>query len=149
ESTLSDARKQAQGKRGARAPSQVQLEFGDTERKPAREQTGAEADSTDDGSQAVPSRTNARPLLQPRTFLGTVPCLNGNAGCPASRITLTFAPSGEWRSRTQLLDSPGSAQPIVQQGCWNVIGTDPLRIALQTSEQAAARASFAFVNDDL
>lgn len=151
ESTLSDAQLQAQGGRGSRAPSQLQLGFGDEKTK-AR--AGADQrDTTDSGTNAQAaeqslSRAHARPLLEPRTFLGTVPCLTGDAHCPASRITLTFAPSGEWRARTQLLDTLGSDRPIIQHGCWDITSTDPLRIALQTTSETTP-ISFEFVTDNV
>lgn len=142
ESTLTDARKQAQGRRGARAPSQLQIGFGENERK-------SHPDATPDaGETATAAGPRARPLAQPRTFLGTMPCLTDDADCPASRVTLTFAPGGEWRARTVLLDAPGADRPIVQQGCWNVTGSDPLRIVLETRD-GASKAAFVFVNDNV
>lgn len=144
ESTLGDAQKQAQGHRGSRAPSQLQLGFGETEEERRQAQARAEADNDAQSD----SRAQARPLLQPKTFLGTVPCLTGDAGCPASRVTLTFAPGGEWRARTELLGTANPQQPLVQQGCWHITGTDPLRISLRTNDEAT-KASFAFANDNL
>src|SRR5690606_1048712 len=101
-------------------------------------------------SQEAPAQETvikARPLAEPKTFLGTVPCLSGDSGCSAQRVTLTLAPSGEWRARTVLLDNP-DAQPLVQQGCWDVIGTQPLRIMLQQKSQASM-ANLTFVNDNV
>lgn len=143
ESTLTDAQSHAQGRRVARAPSQLQLGFGETE---AADQTRqAQADTTATGQSTT---VVARPLLEPKTFLGTVPCVTGEAGCPASRITLTLAPSGEWRARTERVDTTAPGRPIVQQGCWDVTGTSPLRIVLQTQNQDS-KTSFTFVNDNV
>lgn len=162
ESTLSDAQQQAQGRRGARAPSQLQFGFGESDAEraeqhaPARGHAG-EQDSTtsgdgptseQSGATATDATPKARPLTEAKTFLGTVPCMTGGADCPASRVTLTLAPAGEWRSRTVLLNAPGSEQPMIQQGCWDVTGTNPLRIVLQTTNETT-KASFTFVNDNV
>lgn len=146
DSTQADAQKQAQGPRGARAPSQLQFGFGETDAAQARKQAQTvSAAETPDGTTAP---AKARPLLEAKTFLGTVPCIGGEANCPASRITLTLAPSGEWRSRTVLLDTPGTDQPIIQQGCWDVSNTEPLRIVIQSQDQAS-NAGFTFINDNV
>lgn len=149
DSTLSDAEQHAQGGRGARAPSQVQLGFGDPESARNTQQAQAQA-ATGAGvsGQDAATATPPRALLEAKTFLGTVPCVTNQAGCPASRITLTLAPSGEWRARTQRVDAPSTEQPIIQQGCWDVIGTNPLRIVMQTSDQES-KTSMSFVNDNV
>lgn len=140
ESTQVDARNQAQGRHGTRAPSQIQLGFGDTGDKPAQ---AASAEQ-----QAQPA-LRARPLAEAKTFLGTVPCLSGEAGCQASRLALTLAPDGQWRSRTTMLNASNTtAGPVVQRGCWSVAGTQPLRIVLQTDTDVA-KASLDFVNDNV
>lgn len=137
DTTSADARQQAQGRNSAQAPSQIQLGFGDNQ--PARPigQQPQEAEPV----------IKARPLAEPRTFLGTVPCLNNDSSCSATRITLTLAPSGEWRSRTVFLDAPGQNN-IAQQGCWDVIGAQPLRIMLRLGNQAGM-ANLTFVNDNV
>lgn len=140
DNTMSDAQLQAQGRDGARAPSQIQLGFGN-ERENAKKQ--------DPEQQAAASNAvAARPLTEAKTFLGTVPCLANASGCSASRLTLTLAPEGQWRARTVLLDQPEAQNNIVQQGCWSVVGTQPLRIVLQTDSDAA-KANLAFVNDNV
>lgn len=144
DSTLADAQKQAQGHRGTRAPSQLQFGFGDT----ADPETAQAATPQNVTTSTYAESAEARPLLEAKTFLGTVPCLTQEADCPASRITLTLGPSGEWRARTVLLDTPGSDQPIFQQGCWSVTGSEPLRILLQSQNQESM-ASFTFVNDNV
>lgn len=143
DSTLSDAQQQAQGRNAARAPSQIQLGFGDTEqkKKKAAEATPAEAA----GTSAIPA---VRPLLEAKTFLGTVPCLTGEPACTAARVTLTLAPGGEWRSRTQILGAPAGKQPVLEQGCWSLTGTDPWRILLK-SQNNASTASLSFLNDNV
>ncbi|MCC2597608.1 copper resistance protein NlpE [Pusillimonas sp. MFBS29] len=137
DTTSADARQQAQGRNSAQAPSQIQLGFGDNQ--PARP-IGQEV-------QEAEPVIKARPLAEARTFLGTVPCLSNDGNCSATRITLTLAPSGEWRSRTVFLDAPGQNN-ITQQGCWDVIGTRPLRIMLTTGKQAGM-ANLTFVNDNV
>lgn len=143
DSTLSDAQQQAQGRNAARAPSQIQLGFGDTEqkKKPTGEAAPAEA-----AANAMPA---VRPLLEAKTFLGTVPCLTGESACTAARVTLTLAPSGEWRSRTQILGAPAGKQaPVLEQGCWSLTGTDPWRILLK-SQNKVRTASLTFLNDNV
>ncbi|MGB3289556.1 MAG: hypothetical protein WBA83_09795 [Burkholderiaceae bacterium] len=140
DSTASDAQMQAQGRSSARAPSQIQLGFGGDQKanKPASAQEAA-------GEQAV---VKARPLAEAKTFLGTIPCAAGAAVCSAQRLTLTLAPSGAWRSRAVMLDKPDAKNNIVQHGCWDVIGTRPLRIVLKLNEQASL-ASMTFLNDNV
>lgn len=139
ESTETDALNQAQGGHGTRAPSQIQLGFGNTAQKPAA--TPAEA------AQAS-AIIQARPLKEAKTFLGTVPCLAQDAACQASRLTLTLAPDHQWRARTVLLGASGTNQAIAQQGCWRVVGTQPLRIVLQMAGDAT-KANLSFVNDNV
>src|SRR5690606_32757878 len=140
DSTEADAQSQAQVRSGARAPSQIQLGFG-ADQKAGKQQAGQEAA----GEQTV---IKARPLAEAKTFLGTIPCMAGVAACSAQRLTLTLAPGGEWRSRAVMLDKPDARHNLVQQGCWDVIGTQPLRIVLKLNEQASM-ASLTFVNDNV
>ncbi len=142
DSTQSDAQMQAHGRDQARAPSQVQLGFGNSQK--AGQNGGVSTAST--GTQAAtPAKTQL--LAVAKTFLGTIPCLvNGNA-CPATRVTLTLAPNGEWRSRTVALGGATTQHSLAQQGCWHVIGTSPLRILLQLKNHNA-KADLSFVNND-
>lgn len=145
ENTRRDAESQAMGG-GPRAPSQIQLGFGNT--GPAQGQGPAEgqpagAETAETANAALP-----RPLVEARSFLGTVPCPSGIA-CEASRFVVTLAPSGEWRSRTTLLAGNQPSQAMVEQGCWNVIGSEPLRIALVHTTQDTAKADLTFVNNNL
>ncbi len=155
DSTLADAQHQAQGGRGARAPSQLQFGFGESEEaRAARHAQAPVSASTNAGADGVATYPAAdttqtpRPLLEAKTFLGTVPCVTSDANCPASRITLTLAPSGEWRARTVRVDAPNAAQAMVQQGCWDVMGTDPLRIVMQSQNQES-KTGLTFVNDNV
>jgi len=66
--------------------------------------------------------------------------------CDAARFVVTLAPSGEWRSRTLLLVGDQSGQTLLDQGCWDVIGTEPLRIALLQPNRSTAMADLSFVN---
>jgi hypothetical protein len=153
DSTLSDAQQQARSSHISQAPSQLQLGFGDTEtpKKPGTPQAapaagataGQEPATTDGSSVAV------RPLQEAKTFLGTVPCMTGGLVCTAARVTLTLAPSGEWRSRTQMLDSSYSGKKsVTNQGCWSPTGIHPWRILLK-SEDGRQTASLTFINDNV
>lgn len=142
DSTMADAQMQAQGRDGARAPSQIQLGFGDEQQK-------ANAKKQDPAQQAAASNAiKARPLTEAKTFLGTVPCLVDASACSATRLTLTLAPEGQWRARSVPLDRPEAKNNIVQQGCWSVVGTQPLRIVLQMNGDAT-KASLTFMNDNV
>ncbi len=144
ESTLTDAQHQAQ-RQGARAPSQIQLGFGEEALKERERQAKAEANAQAAQEQGTDAkREDIRPLREPKTFLGTIPCLTGDS-CPAARVTLTLAPNGQWRSRTQEL---GASAHTATQGCWDIIGSQPWRIVLR-SQQTAAASSFTFVNDNV
>lgn len=149
DTTLSDARQTAQGRRGARAPSQLQFGFGETETSRAAQQQAQAVPVADagHGDAALTGSQKVRPLMEAKTFLGTVPCVNADTNCPALRITLTLAPSGEWRARTVPVDASAS-NPIIQQGCWDVTGTDPLRIVMQAQDQES-KTSLTFVNDNV
>lgn len=137
--TESDARMQADGRATARAPSQIQLGFGDRE--------GAQPVGAAPKEGAAPERL--RPLTEAKTFLGTVPCLSDEGGnCPATRVTLTLAPTGEWRARSHSLDASASRPDKVEQGCWQVIGAKPPRILLQLGANDSM-ADLTFVNDNV
>lgn len=140
DSTEADAQAHAQGRAAARAPSQVQLGFGgdrSTQQSP-----------TESAQPEQATTIKARALSEPKTFLGTVPCLTGQSGCSATRVTLTLAPGGEWRSRTVFLDKPTAEHNITQLGCWDIVGTSPLRIILQNQNESSV-ANLTFVNDNV
>lgn len=144
DTTATDARDQAMGRERTQAPAQIQFGFGSTQKsKSANSNAAAEAPAAA-GATAVP-----RALTEAKTFLGTVPCVGDANACAANRITLTLAPTGEWRARTAPLNTmPGAKNATVEQGCWNVIGTQPLRIALQLKNKNI-KASLTFVNDNV
>lgn len=136
DSTQSDALQRAQGYATPSAPSQIQLGFGDELQKPAAQaKPGAAAQTT-----AVPHQ-----LAQPHTFLGTVPCLSEQA-CPATRITLTLAPDGQWRARSTMLNEAQTT--LAQLGCWVMVGEQPLRIALRTPDKQT-KALLEFVGENV
>lgn len=138
ENTRNDAQNHAVGE-GPRATSQIQLGFGNT--GPAGHEAQRDAPSeAPPASAAVP-----RPLAEARSFLGTVPCPSGMT-CDAARFMVTLAPSGEWRSRTTLLVAREQGQTLLDQGCWDIIGTEPLRIALMQPDRATAMGDFTFMN---
>jgi hypothetical protein len=140
--TQSDALQQAEGPTGSMAPSQIQLPFGNQKKKPAQKQS-------DQAKAQAAVREATRPLMQAKTFLGTLPCITKTDTCSANRITLTIAPTGEWRARTEILgpdSKPGGK--AVQQGCWSVIGTKPLKVLLQLKNDNS-KASLTFINDNV
>lgn len=143
ENTQRDAQSHAMGG-GPQAASQIRLGFGDTgpAAPAAAPQAAVDADAT---VQEAASSAPPRPLAEARSFLGTVPCPSGMA-CEASRFTVTLAPSGEWRARTTLLVGSQPSHTIVEQGCWNIIGSEPLRIALVHEKQDTAKADLSFTN---
>lgn len=141
ENTQRDAESHVMGA-NPRAASQIQLGFGDTGPAQAATRQGARAQ---DPQQAPATATVPRPLAEARSFLGTVPCPSGMA-CEAARFVATLAPSGEWRARTTLLVNNQARQTLVEQGCWDIIGTEPLRIALMHANQDGAKADLSFVN---
>ena len=151
ESTLSDAQHKAQGRTIQRAPSQLQFGFGETqEQKPADAATTAATSAAAPDGQVPAMRASAtiRPLREAKTFLGTTPCLlDSSQNCQATRITLTMAPSGEWRARTARLDNTNQAT-TVEQGCWVVVGTNPWRIILETDSKAT-KARLTFLTDNV
>src|SRR5699024_3318406 len=82
ESTLSDAQNKARG-RHARAPSQVQLGFGDSQKQ--REQQAAPNETEASEAAATTRAASIPPLRDVKTFLGTLPCTQATANCVASR----------------------------------------------------------------
>lgn len=144
ESTLSDAQAQARGRSTSSAPSQIQLGFGQNAPKPNAQAPETEARQADKAAIA----SQARPVREAKTFLGTLPCLMGGS-CEASRVTLTLAPNGQWRARSQPLSAAGASSTTAQQGCWDVIGVEPWRIRLRTSGSESSMASLTFVNDNM
>lgn len=160
ESTLSDAQHHAQGRTIQRAPAQFQLGFGNTAEPPAAEATatpaapGAGAPAAANAPDAAAAGTTAgttatiRPLREAKTFLGTTPCLlDGRQNCPATRITLTMAPNGQWRARTTRLEGTGPASSV-EQGCWSVVGTNPWRVILETDGKAT-KGRMTFITDNV
>lgn len=156
DNTLSDAQMQARGSHISQAPSQLQLGFGDTQttKKPGTPQAAPAAGAAGATAGQEPPATDAssvtvRPLQEAKTFLGTVPCMTGGLVCTAARVTLTLAPSGEWRSRTQILDTSYSGKKsVTTQGCWSPTGIHPWRILLK-SEDGKQTASLTFINDNV
>jgi len=145
ESTLTDAQAQAQGRANSHRPSQIQLGFGEDDTRQSQTQAPAsEAQQADKAAIA----TQTRPLREAKTFLGTLPCLLGGS-CEASRTTLTLAPNGQWRARSQPLMAGTSPSATTQHGCWEVIGVQPWRIRLRTIESESSAASLTFVNDNV
>lgn len=147
ENTQRDARDHILGE-VPRAPSQIQLGFGDTRPAGATAPGAASDAQLEDSATPQPaSPAVPRPLVEPRSFLGTVPCPTGMV-CDAARIVVTLAPSGEWRSRMVLLVGNEARQTLLDQGCWDVIGVEPLRIALVEPNQTTAMADLTFVHDN-
>lgn len=144
ESTLTDAQAQARGRSTSLAPSQIQLGFGEDAAR--RESQAAATEAQQATREAMAAQI--RPLREAKTFLGTLPCLLGRT-CDTSRVTLTLAPNGQWRARSQPLSGSGTTAATAQQGCWEVTGNSPWRIRLSLDNSTASAASFTFVNDNL
>ncbi|NLC35784.1 MAG: hypothetical protein GX772_04970 [Alcaligenaceae bacterium] len=139
ENTQRDAQNHGMGP-GPRAASQLQFGFGGTGPVSAATETPVVAEGEQPAAAAL-----LRPLAEARSFLGTVPCPAGLT-CEAARFVVTLAPSGEWRSRTILLVNDQPGQTLVDQGCWDVIGTEPLRIVLAQPDQGGTMADLTFLN---
>ncbi len=143
--SLSDAQARARGNRApSTAASQIQLGFGQNAPRQEGQEPATQAEQADKAAIAA----QAGPVREAKTFLGTLPCLLGGA-CDASRVTLTLAPNGQWRARSQPLTSGGAASTSAQQGCWDVIGVEPWRIRLRLSGSESSTASLTFVNDNM
>lgn len=120
-STLSDAQEQARGGRDrGHASSQWALGFGDKKSKKTAQAAANEENANRDVFE----------LAKPQTFLGTIACAPSNSTCVPIRLLITMHPDGVWRLRAS--DMGQTKAPIVDQGCWHQIGTNPNRIILQT-----------------
>jgi hypothetical protein len=86
----------------------------------------------------VPSA--ARLVPQPQTYAGTLPCFGTNMDCTAQHITLTLAPNGRWRGRSNYLQ--GGGKPLAEQGCWDGSDDRPPRVYL-LGPDGNTRAEFA------
>jgi len=124
-SSLVQAQRQALGRDTNRATPQLHLAL---KRPAAPEESEAP--------------TRWRELAQAKTFLGTLPCPDD--ACEATRVSLTLAPSGHWRARSTSLTLP--PRVTAEQGCWEVLRTQPLRIALLTDD--TVRADLGFVQNN-
>lgn len=120
-STLTDAQEHARGGRDrGHASSQWALGFGDKNAKKSAQASASE------------QKANAGvvELANPQTFLGTIACAPSNTSCVPIRLLITMHPNGVWGLRAS--DTKQTRTPIVDQGCWHQIGTNPNRIILQT-----------------
>lgn len=120
-STLTDAQDHARGGRDrGHASSQWALGFGDKK----TQSTAQSEQSEKKANREVPE------LVNPQTFLGTIACAPSNANCVPIRLLITLHPDGVWKLRAN--DTKQSRSPVVDQGCWHKIGSNPNRIILQT-----------------
>lgn len=133
--TASDAMHRAQGGTEVVAPSQIKLGFGPDAQARSPDPTSESAAATT----APASTPTPAPLSATHTYLGTVPCVGGMQ-CPATRMTLTLAPDGQWRARSVTVDA--SQTVTARMGCWYITNDQPLRIMLQTGEQTTAQLAF-------
>lgn len=132
--SYSDTLDNVRGKGSIHAPSQIQIGVGD----------GSHEEQKTHDQELIESR-EVRELLEPRTFLGTIPCPPGDLGCQPMRVNITFAPAGVWRlSAHNASDSTGGEH--YAQGCWYRIGSEPTRIAL-ISEHDTVVGDFTFLNN--
>ena len=94
----------------------------------------------------------ARFAPQAQTYLGTLPCLTPGMNCAPTRMTLTLAPNGRWRARSEALAAapgqPSATKPVLEQGCWDATTVRPIRIMLSDG-QGATRADFVVQNNAL
>ncbi|MBJ7264113.1 MAG: hypothetical protein JHC61_10475 [Burkholderiaceae bacterium] len=94
----------------------------------------------------------ARFAPQAQTYLGTLPCLTPGMNCAPTRMTLTLAPNGRWRARSEALATapgqPSAAKPVLEQGCWDATTVRPIRVMLSDG-QGATRADFVVQNNAL
>lgn len=120
-STLTDAQEHARGGRDrGRASSQWAVGFGDKKtQKTTASTTGDEQ-----------LNREVFELTKSQTFLGTLACAPSNTACMPIRLLITMHPDGVWRLRAS--DTNQAKPPIVDQGCWHQIGSNPNRIILQT-----------------
>lgn len=120
-STLTDAQEHARGGRDrGHASSQWALGFGDKKTQSAAQSEQSEKKDNREVSE----------LAKSQTFLGTIACAPSNTTCVPIRLLITLHPDGVWRLRAS--DTNQSRAPIVDQGCWHKIGSNPNRIILQT-----------------
>jgi len=130
DTSLAQAQRQSLGRATSRAAPQVQFALNENPT------VDMDAPDPDADKPAVPG------LAQAKTFLGTLPCPND--ACEATRVSLTLAPSGHWRARSTTLTTP--PRVTAEQGCWEVLRTQPLRIALLTDD--TVRADLGFVQNN-
>lgn len=140
-SSYSDTLDHVRGRGSIHAPAQIQVGLGE-------QQTRAQNAPSQD-RELIESR-QVRELLEPRTFLGTIPCPNTDSLCQPVRVSITLAPAGLWRLRAANArgpaNAPGSANEHLAQGCWYRIGSEPTRIVL-TSPQDTIVGNFSFLHD--
>lgn len=134
-SSYSDALDHVRGRGSIHAPAQIQVGLGEKEAP----EHGAESQD-----RALIEAREVRELLEPRTFLGTIPCPNADANCQPIRVSVTFAPAGIWRLRAA--NAQGSGTEHYAQGCWYRIGSEPTRIALVTAQDTIV-GDFSFLHD--
>ena len=66
-------------------------------------------------------------------------------------MTLTLAPNGRWRARSEPMAGPQGqppSKPVLEQGCWDATTVRPVRVML-TDGQGATRADFVVQNNAL
>ncbi|AIT26576.1 hypothetical protein D557_1170 [Bordetella holmesii 70147] len=158
-STVTDAQAQAQAanyRTVFNAPSQLQIEL--KPRQPGRQQAVQQATASNEQGVTAPSydgaesadaaapataSTAARELIpQAQTYQGTLPCLHADMNCTAQLVTLTLAPSGQWRARISYLNGhPNAGKPAFEQGCWSALHERPPRVLLMEAN-GNVRADF-------
>jgi hypothetical protein len=85
---------------------------------------------------------------QPETFFGTLPCFHQDMGCNAQRVTLTLAPNGRWRARSNYLENDkASGLPLASQGCWRAVAASTPRLVL-LDPKGVVRAELAMTSQE-
>src|SRR5690625_957601 len=134
--SYSDTLDHVRGRGSLHAPSQLQIGMG-------QKDSPQHSESQD---RALIESRQVRELLEPQTFLGTIPCPLSDPSCQPVRVSITFAPAGVWRLRAQNASATADQSEHFSQGCWYRIGTDPTRIALISTRDTVV-GDFSFVHD--
>ncbi|MCX5590084.1 hypothetical protein [Alcaligenes endophyticus] len=138
-STQTDALKIAQGRDALRANSQLQFGL-DKQDKPLESEQLAKTSTN----------TFIPELKEAKTFLGTLPCAGADT-CALQKLTVTLAPTGQWRLRAQTIDAQGqtiSESGLSSMGCWVSTAVSPRRIILLNA-QDTVMADLSFSNNNV
>lgn len=137
--TQNDALKIAQGRDAVRANSQLQFGLD-------KQEAHAESANT----VAAENPAFIPELKEAKTFLGTLPCMSSE-NCELQTLTVTLAPTGQWRLRAQALNAQGQTlaeSSLLSMGCWVSTATAPRRIILLNA-QDSVMADLSFTTNNV